>query len=369
MIYDGHAYCFPDLRGDGGFARRKDFQRHLQFGIAQHFQPVWRRRDGAPADNSGVIDPDGEWSFDSLKDADFRAGSHGRFEWTVDGEDYAKQYTPPSLVDMSFPADRLVAEMDYAGVDMALLHRTPYLGISNEFIANCVRSFPDRIQGLAYVEEWRVQKEPDASIKKLHQAIGDYGLSGLQFLPDHLPLYGQNEDWDSEGFRPFWDAFSKLNVPLFLTPSYSSLVGDELDPFLHGLRVVGRWMERYPDVPVVLTHGLGWRSFIDGDRLAIPPEVYEAAPTDNPNFHLQVLFAIFLGGLWEYPMHEVRPTMEELVSHFGVDRIQWGTDIPMVMRFYTYRQNLTHIQRVSDFLSPSEVELITGGNVARLMRV
>jgi predicted TIM-barrel fold metal-dependent hydrolase len=176
-------------------------------------------------------------------------------------------------------------------------------------------------------------------------------------------------DWSAEGFSPFWDAFATLDVPLFLTPSYSSLVGDELEPFLDGLRVIGRWMDRYPGVPVVLTHGLGWRSFMQGDRLAIPDEVYEAAPTDNPDFHLQVLFAIFLGGLWEYPMLEVRPTMEELVRRFGVERIQWGTDIPMVMRFYTYRQNLTHIRRVSDFLSPSEVGLITGGNAARLMGV
>ena len=369
IVYDGHAYCFPDLRDDGGFARRQDFQRHLQLGISHHFQPVWRRRDRTPADNSGVVDPDGGWSFDALKDAAFRAGSHGRFEWTVDGEDYAKQYIPPSVVDMSYPAERLVAEMDYAGVDMALLHRTPYLGISNEFIANCVRSYPDRLQGLAYIEEWRVKTEPDASIEKLHKAIEDYSLSALQFLPDHLPLYGQDMDWSAEAFRPFWDAFATLDVPLFLTPSYSSLVGDELEPFLEGLRVVGRWMERYPGIPVVLTHGLGWRSFIDGDRLAIPEEVYEAAPTDNPDFHLQVLFAIFLGGLWEYPMLEVRPTMEELVRRFGVERIQWGTDIPMVMRFYTYRQNLTHIRRVSDFLSPSEVALITGGNAARLMGV
>ena len=108
---------------------------------------------------------------------------------------------------------------------------------------------------------------------------------------------------------------------------------------------------------------------MEGDRLVHPDEVYEAAPTDNPDFHLQVLFAIFLGGLWEYPMLEVRPTMEQLVRRFGVERIQWGTDIPMVMRFYTYRQNLTHIQRVADFLSPSEVDLITGGNAARLMGV
>ena len=145
MIYDGHAYCFPDLRGDGGFADPEQFRRHLQLGIARHFQPVWRKRDRAPADNSGLADPSAGWSFDALKDVGFRAAGHGRFEWTVDGEVFVKQYMPPSVANMSYSAESLVAEMDYAGVDMALLHRTPYLGIGNEFIADCVRRFPDRL--------------------------------------------------------------------------------------------------------------------------------------------------------------------------------------------------------------------------------
>ena len=125
-------------------------------------------------------------------------------------------------------------------------------------------------------------------------------------------------------------------------------------------------MERYPDVPVVLTHGLGWRLFIDGDRLAIPDEVYDSIP-DNPNFYIQVMFAIALGGVWDYPMEQVRPTMEALVDRVGAGRLMWGTDIPMVMRFYTYRQNLEHIRVCSDFLPDDQIDLIVGGNMERLM--
>ena len=47
MIYDGHAYCFPDLRGKAGFDEKDQFRKHLQLGIARHFQPVWRARDRA----------------------------------------------------------------------------------------------------------------------------------------------------------------------------------------------------------------------------------------------------------------------------------------------------------------------------------
>ena len=371
MIYDGHAYCFPDLRGSAGFDDADQFRKHLQLGIARHFQPVWRSRDRQPADSSGAADPAGGWDFASLKDAQFRAAGHGRFEWTVDGEDYVKQYMPPSVTDMAYSAESLVAEMDYAGVDMALLHRTPYLGIGNDFIADCCRRFPDRLQGLAHVEEWSVRPDTGAAIEKLERAIREQGLHGVQFLPDHLPLYGQTEDWDSADLTPFWDAVASLGVPLFITPSYSSLAtqgATASGPVVSQLETIRRWIERYPDVTVVLTHGLSWRMFIAGDRLAIPDEVYDAIP-DSPNFYLQVLFAIFLGGVWDFPMTQVRSTMQTLVDRVGVDRLLWGTDMPMVMRFYTYRQNLDHIRICSDFLPDDQVDLIVGGNMANLMGV
>ena len=96
MIYDGHAYIFPDMRGDGGFDDRREFQQHLQLAIATHFMPVWRTRDRAEADNSGLLDESMPRGFGALKDANFRATQFGRFEWTVGGEDYFKQYMPPS---------------------------------------------------------------------------------------------------------------------------------------------------------------------------------------------------------------------------------------------------------------------------------
>ena len=111
MNYDGHAYCFPDLRSNGGFECRENFQRHLQLGIAQHFHPVWKK-DCTEADNSGLIDPEKGWIFEALKAADFRVSSNGRFEWTLGSEDYVKQYIPSSLVDMYYPPERLIAEMD-----------------------------------------------------------------------------------------------------------------------------------------------------------------------------------------------------------------------------------------------------------------
>ena len=374
MIYDGHAYCFPDQRGDGGFSDPQEFRRHLQLGMAGHFQPAWRVQDRVPADSSGLYDVGQGLVFEAIREADFRPAGYGRFEWTVDGVDYAKQVMPPSVSDMSYSAESLVAEMDYAGVDTALLHRTPYLGISNEFIAACVRQFPDRIQGLAYVEEWLMEDRPDDCIEKLGTAIDSLGLSGLQFLTTSLRLYGKNEDFAGPGFRPFWDAVLAHHVPVFFT--LSGWVGNRpasqaetVEAYVAELRTLGRWMDRYLGVKVVLTHGFNWRIFMEGDRLSIPEAVFDAAPIENPDFSVQVMFPIALGKEWDYPMPQIRPTLQDLVGRLGVERLLWGTDIPMVMRYYTYRQNQDYIRSYCDFLSQDDMDLLFGGNMARLMGI
>ena len=136
---------------------------------------------------------------------------------------------------------------------------------------------------------------------------------------------------------------------------------------LSEFETVSRFMERYPDVQVVLTHGLSWRSFADENGIDVPDAVYDALPIDNPNFHVQLLFAIFFGGMYDYPMPQIRSALEKAVERLGADRLMWGTDIPMVMRFQTYRQSLDSLRLNLDFLDQADIDLICGGNTARLM--
>ena len=382
MIYDSHAYCFEDQGGNVGWANRTQMTRHRQLAVAGHSQSAWRVRDRAPADNSGLVDASRGRSFDALKQCPFRAAGYGRWEWTVDGEDYAKQVYPPSIVDMAYPPDRLIAEMDYAGVDWAMLHRTPYQGVGNEFHAACVVRYPDRLQALAYVEEWLVATEPQGSIAKVNRAIKELGIQAVQFLPANLDLYGQTGPWDAPDFLPFWDAVADLNVPVFFTlnprgtlsravPSSPSAAkaGPRLESYLEELRTLGRWMERYTDVTVVLTHGLEWRMFAQETGIELPDEVYAAAPVDRPNFHVQLLFAIALGSKWDYPMPQMRSCLEQMARRLGADRLLYGTDMPLVLRHWTYQQTIDSFRNYCDFLSPKEMDQILGGNMARIMKL
>jgi predicted TIM-barrel fold metal-dependent hydrolase len=251
------------------------------------------------------------------------------------------------------------------GVDRALLHRQLYMGVSNEYIADCVARYPARLQGLAHVEEWWVRSDPDRALAKLDRAFNEFGLSGLQFLPFHLSIYGQDPDWDHPDLRAFWDHFAELGVPLFMGFGAS---GDTVE-FAQEVARLRTWMERYPDVSVVLTHGFNADLFRDGEEFVVPDHVLDAAPVDNPGFHAQVTFAVFVAERWDYPLPQVRPALAKLVERMGPDRLLWGSDIPVVLLYLTYRQTLDYIRLYCDFLSPADIDKLMGGNMARLMGI
>ena len=110
--------------------------------------------------------------------------------------------------------------------------------------------------------------------------------------------------------RPFWDAVAAMRLPVYFT-----LIGGRgsalyerswQETYLDEQRVLMRWMERYPEQTVVITHGLPWRSFLDGDRIRFPEEIWRVF--DSPRCHLQLLIPIQMGGMWEYPWTEAEPT-------------------------------------------------------------
>ena len=120
MIVDSHVYCFEPVDHPAGHASAKEHLAWVQAAHAGHHQPAWRICDGAPASSQALAPPDG-CDLSRLPDVNFRADhARGRVVWTIDGHDYTKQFFPPNLRNLEFTPHSLIAEMDYAGLDVAL---------------------------------------------------------------------------------------------------------------------------------------------------------------------------------------------------------------------------------------------------------
>ena len=87
------------------------------------------------------------------------------------------------------------------------------------------------------------------------------------------------------------------------------------------------------------------------------------------NLQLEVMFPISWGGVWDYPYPEAQALIRGLRDAFGAGKLIWGSDMPNVERFCTYRQCVDYVRGHCGFLSSSEKERILGRNAAELMGI
>ena len=360
MIIDSHAHIFPPMDGASGHATRREHLRYVQHTMMTHHQPVRRLDTGEMVTKQKLYDGV-DVAIDAQYDRDFRGGDYGRFVWTVDGVDHAIQYFPPTLANLEATAEQMLAQMDYVGVQKAVIQSGHLYGRLNEHVAAAVAKYPDRFWGLAMVDEWRC--DDSGQIRALDHAVRELGLHGLWFLSANLHLHRRNTMLDDPAFHPFWDHVRELGIPVFWFPTPGA---PGRDLYLAELAAFDRWVRRYSEIPVVLTHGLMIGRFIEDGKVVVPEEAWKALV--HPNVYVELVIPIMMGATWEYPFIEAQPIIRQYYERLGPDRLVWGSDMPNVERHCTYRQSLDHIRRHCDFIPAGDMDKILGGNVAKVMQ-
>jgi predicted TIM-barrel fold metal-dependent hydrolase len=355
MIIDSHHHIFPFLGGTSGFSSVAEHMRFLQLYMVGHGQPVRRVQDDrivteptlAAPDLSG---PDGLW------DVDFRVTRNGRFEWTRDGIDYYIHFMPPSLQTQTSPTDFVLAQMAYVDVDVAVLQNAHIYGRLNDEFADAVQKHPGKFIGLAEVDEARA--DSDAELRKLRRAIVDQGLKGLYYANRGFFFDAFRRNFDDPAFEPFWELVRELRIPVFWEFFAVPTVSDENHQ--RELARLNRWADRYPDIPSIYTHGIDPRYLLG----AMPDEL--ARLLRREQFWVEILYPIGWGRLNDYPYPELRPAIKVLHRLMGRERLCWGSDMPNVERYCTYRQSLDYFRKYCDFIPATDMDLILGENLARL---
>ncbi|MBL9214011.1 MAG: amidohydrolase family protein [Opitutaceae bacterium] len=367
MIVDSHAYCFtaPDTP-----AGHESAAAHLEFWQRQqalHHQPAYRVRDRARGDSRVLLDPTPEDPLRLSEKRHFRVDRvSNRFIWTVDGEDYTKQQLPPNVIEFSPGA--LIAEMDYADVDWALLHTDATLSKDMAHLAACIRAYPHRLRAMGLVDEWQIPHHPDVAIAQAVDSISRHGLHALKIIPEYAYRMSGSRSFNDPSWRPFWEAVIPLQVPFFFTLGARPDATDPRQGFVDELWELRRWMDRYPGAAVSVTHGYPWRDFLEENRFVLPASMWE--PFIDSSLCIELGFPFRIGDLFDYPYFECRPVIEAMMRHLGPDRLMWGTDMPFQNRFCTYRQSRDYLEKhCRDLLSPADLAKIMGGTAARMLRL
>lgn len=363
MIIDSHAHIFQDWTGPCGHPAREVHWKYVQKNVTRPSARVLRARDGAPADARGLFRAaDNTWA-GLREDVAFRVGPYGRLEYTVDGEEHYVQYMPVGMARIECPPELMLAQMAYAGVDHCVLQAGMSYGRMNDYNALAQHRYPDRFTGLCHVDE-PVADTP-AEMQELERAVRRLGLRGLYYNLDSFSRCGFGWHFDDRRLDAFWELVASLDLPVFIeTPAIPDY---DAASYVQNMARLDRLLTRFPRMRWLLSVGPPAGFFAADGAWRFPEVVAQTYARENLSF--EICFPIVWGGVWDYPYPEAQRLIRGLRDRYGAEKLVWGSDMPNVERFCTYRQCRDYVLRYCDFLPAREKDLILGGNLAELCRI
>ena len=186
-------------------------------------------------------------------------------------------------------------------------------------------------------------------------------MAGLYFTTAGLSLSGYRPLHDDPTYDPLWREAARLDLPVFWVQFGASPVGTYEDEML----CLERIAERHPSLRHVIVHGVPTALYADADDRVALPDVITRLVRSGRVF-AELLYPISWGGRHDYPYSKSAAHFRQLYDAFGPDRFIWGSDMPNVERFCTYRQSLTYAFDHFTFLTADDKRLIFRENALKL---
>mgnify|MGYP001157981397 CR=1 FL=1 len=235
-----------------------------------------------------------------------------------------------------FTAEELLAEMDAAGVDAAIIHPpVSWDPDSNELAVEAARRYPDRFAVLGQVPLDR----PEESRVRLDHWRELPGMMGLRY-----PLVRpEQQNWHIDGTMDWlWPAAERAGLPV-ATMAWRFL------PVFRGIA------ERHPNLRLIIDHLGLVRSAQDEAAFANLDELLALAKL--PNVAIKATGAPAYSSA-PYPYRNIHDGLHRIFDAYGPHRFFWGTDITRMP--CSYRQCVTMFTEELPWLSGRDLELVMG---------
>ena len=359
MIVDCHAHVFQHWQGACGHPSAAVHLKYLQKVVTRPAARAFRVRDGKQIRPS-MLFREGDNTWAGLTDVGFRVGRFGQLAFTHEGDDYYVQYLPVGMQEPACPPELMLAQMTVADVDHCVLQAGGGYGAMNDYNAFAQNQHPERFTGPLNIDE--ATADDEATLAEVDRAVDALGLRGLYYAQD-FSRHGYARNVDDDDFRPFWEKIVERRLPVFI--ELSSTPGYDRAGYLGNLAALDVLLRRHPAHRFVLVMGPPVAHFGATGDWVFPDDVLATYQRDN--LLLEVMFPITWGGVWDYPYAEAQQLIRGLRDRFGAGKLVWGSDMPNVERFCTYRQSVDYVRRHCAFLSAGEKDRILGDNAADLL--
>jgi predicted TIM-barrel fold metal-dependent hydrolase len=239
---------------------------------------------------------------------------------------------------------KLIAMMDEAGVERAIMIPPSWIGNSNEHALAGAAAYPDRLAVMG-----RLALDQPDNARLLPGWRKQPGMLGIR----QTFLMERERGWMRDGTADwFWPAAEAAGVPVMVHAA----------GLMPQMKTIA---ERHPALTIIIDH-FGLSSALAEQGRAAECIAATASLAGLPNVQVKVS-ATPVYSREPYPYRDMDDHIRRIVDAFGPRRCFWGTDISHVMPKATYRQCVTHFTQALPFLSEDEKEWIMGRRLAECL--
>ncbi len=239
------------------------------------------------------------------------------------------------LDGLAIIADELIAQMDRAEVDKALIWLKPtytkFIDSENRAVYDAVQKYPDRLLGFGWANPHLGKESTLATIK---QCFEEYGFLGIKFngAQDYYVID------DAEFAMPFIEKAAEYGKPIAFH------IGSDFFENTHPYRL-GNIAATFPETQFIMIH-MGGASLPTLSRAAI----------ETAEKYANI---ILIGSA--IPERDILRAINVL----GADRLCFGSDMP----FRMMHVQLAMYQALLRDFNETDKAKILGGNLARLLKL
>ncbi len=271
--------------------------------------------------------------------------------------------------------DVRIADMDAMGVDVQAVAIAVYqyyywadaeLGakvsrMMNEEVVEATSRYGDRFLPFGTVP----LQDTDAAVQELRYLAQELGMRGIE-----IGTHVEGEEISSPRLAPFWAEVARLGIVVVIHTqgtthpdrlqghNFVNIIGHPFEATLAQAHLIfDGVIERHPDLKIVVVHGGGYLPAYPGridHGWRAREDIREGVPRP-PGVYLRS----FYFDTMVFEPEQVR----FLVERYGADHVVLGTDYPYDMG----DEDPLALVGATASLTQEQVDLITGGNAARLL--
>lgn len=266
-----------------------------------------------------------EYLSGSIGKGEARAIGGGKIRF-LDGEE--RQLIPPELGDKGFSYETLIREMDKAHIDKAILLHGLLYGLHNDYYAEAIKKYPDRLKAAGSFMPGIDQAEV-----VLDRLIHHYGFQILKFeISTGAGMTGVKPELklDGDAFEMIYQEAEKSGVTIVFDIGSRGMKSYQIQELV-------RAVKRHPSVRFVLCHLMAPNG---RDMDLWEKDMQVLAKCENLWFDITAL-------PWnireEYPYPTCSEYVKQAMKMVGSERMIWGSDVPSLLLIDKYQRQYDYL--------------------------